>query len=131
MPRRAIVEGLGLAKALGPYSRAVWAGELLYISGQTGIDGATGRLVEGGAGAETARVLENLSVVLRVAGLSFADVVKSNVYLVDIQDFAAMNQVYQKYFEEPYPARTTVAVNALPGGAKVEIELVAAATSNQ
>ena len=127
MPRRAIVEGPGLAKALGPYSRAVWAGETLYLSGQTGIDGATGKLVEGGAGAETRQVLQNIAAVLTVAGLSFADVVKSNVYLIDIQDFSAMNEVYSRFFEEPYPARTTIAVNALPGGARVEIEVVAMA----
>lgn len=126
MARRAIVDAPGLGKALGPYSRAVWAGDILYLSGQTGADPVTGKIVEGGAGAETEQVLKGLSAVIGAAGLSMADVVKANVYLTDIQDFAAMNKVYETFFDQPRPARTTIAVSALPGGAHVEIELVAA-----
>jgi 2-iminobutanoate/2-iminopropanoate deaminase len=126
MPRNAINDVPGLGKALGPYSRAVWAGSLLYLSGQTGADPVTGKLVEGGAGPETEQILNGLKAVLGAANLSLSDVVKANVYLTDIQDFAAMNKVYETFFDSPRPARTTVAVAALPGGAHVEIEVVAA-----
>ena len=127
MARRAIIDAPGLGKALGPYSRAVWAGNILYLSGQTGGDSATGNLVGGGAGPETGQILKGLAAVLSAAGLSMGDVIKANVYLTDIKDFAAMNQVYETAFSEPRPARTTIAVAALPGGAHVEIEIVAAA----
>lgn len=129
MTRRAIIDAPGLGRALGPYSRAVWAGDILYLAGQLGIDPATNKLVEGGAGPETEQLLKGIAAVLDVAGLSLADVIKSNVYLTDIGDFAAMNAVYATFFEEPYPARTTIAVAALPGGAHVEIEVVAAKVS--
>ncbi|HXW22530.1 MAG TPA: Rid family detoxifying hydrolase [Rhodomicrobium sp.] len=128
MTRRAIVDAPGLGKALGPYSRAVWAGNILYLSGQLGSDPATGKLVEGGAGPETEQILKGIAAVLGVAGLSLANVVKANVYLTDINDFAAMNKIYETFFSEPYPARTTIAVAALPGGAHVEIEVVATAS---
>lgn len=128
MARRAINEVQGLGKALGPYSRAVWAGDLLYLSGQTGVDPATGKLVAGGAGSETEQILKGLASVLGAAGLTTDDVIKANVYLTDIMDFAAMNKVYEGFFHEPRPARTTIAVAALPGGAHVEIEVVAAKT---
>ena len=128
MTRRAIVDAPGLGKALGSYSRAVWAGNILYLSGQLGSDPATGKLVEGGAGPETEQILKGIAAVLGVAGLSLANVVKANVYLTDINDFAAMNKVYETFFSEPYPARTTIAVAALPGGAHVEIEVVATAS---
>lgn len=127
MFRRAINEGPGVTKALGPYSRAVWVGDVLYLSGQTGVDPATGSLVGGGAAAETEQVLKGLSAVLAAAGLSAANVVKANVYLTNMQDFAAMNKVYEGFFDAPRPARTTVAVAALPGGAHVEIEFIASA----
>jgi 2-iminobutanoate/2-iminopropanoate deaminase len=127
MTRRAIVDAPGLGKALGPYSRAVWAGNILYLSGQLGSDPATGKLVEGGVGPETEQILKGIAAVLGVAGLNLANVVKANVYLTDINDFAAMNKVYETFFSEPYPARTTIAVAALPGGAHVEIEVVATA----
>ncbi len=116
-----------LGPVLGPYSRAVWAGNILYIAGQLGIGPATGKLVEGGAGAETEQLLKGLSAVLAAAGLSMGDVVKANVFLTDMSDFAAMNKVYETFFEAPYPARSTIGVAALPAGARVEIELVAAA----
>ncbi len=127
MAHRAIIDAPGLGKALGPYSRAAWAGNILYLAGQLGLDPATGKLAEGGAGPETEHALNGIAAVLGAAGLGFADVVKANVYLTDINDFAAMNKVYETFFEQPYPARTTVAVAALPGGAHVEIEVVASA----
>jgi 2-iminobutanoate/2-iminopropanoate deaminase len=124
MPRHAAPSPRGPA-ALGPYSHAIWAGELLYCSGQTPIDPATNRLVEGDVETQTHRVFDNLQAVVEDAGLSMDDVVKCNVYLVDMADFAAMNRAYQARFVAPYPARTTVAVQGLPLGARVEIELVA------
>ena len=125
MSRRAVTDVPSIGKVLGPYSRAVWAGNMLYLSGQLGIDPATGKLAEGGVAAETQQLLKGLSAVLSAAGLGLGDVVKANVYLTSMDDFAAMNKVYETFFEAPYPARTTVAVAALPGGGHVEIELVA------
>jgi 2-iminobutanoate/2-iminopropanoate deaminase len=107
-----------------PYSPAVRSGDHVFLSGQTGVDPATGRLAEGVA-AQAEQVFKNLATVLEAAGLSLADAVKCNVYLTDMADFQAMNAVYARQFEQPYPARTTVAVAALPGGALIEIELVA------
>jgi 2-iminobutanoate/2-iminopropanoate deaminase len=103
----------------------VWAGDLLYLSGQTPIDPATGTLVDGGVTEQTTRVFDNLKAVLGDAGLSMDDVVKCNVFLVTMEDFPEMNAVYGGRFAEPYPARSTVAVAGLPLGARVEIELVA------
>ena len=111
--------------AIGPYSHGVWAGDLLYLSGQTPIDPATGKLVEGGVTEQTERVFANLEAVLVDAGLSFDDVIKTTVFLTTMADFAEMNAVYGSKFGEPYPARSTVAVAGLPLGARVEIELVA------
>ncbi len=111
--------------AIGPYSHGVWAGDLLYLSGQTPIDPATGKLVEGGVTEQTARVFDNLEVVLADAALSMDDVVKCNVFLTTMDDFPEMNAVYGGRFSEPFPARSTVAVAGLPLGARVEIELVA------
>lgn len=113
------------ASAIGPYSHAVWAGKKLYLSGQTPLDPATGELVQGDIGAQTEQCFRNLFAVLQAAGLEPNHVVKVNVYLVDMADFAAMNAVYATVFEEPYPARTTVAVAGLPRGARVEIEMTA------
>lgn len=124
MPRRSVESARGPA-ALGPYSRGVWAGELLYLSGQTPVDPSTGRLVEGDVGAQTHRAFDNLELVLLDADLTMDDVIKCNVYLTSMADFAAMNAAYEQRFTRPYPARTTVAVAALPLGASVEIELVA------
>jgi 2-iminobutanoate/2-iminopropanoate deaminase len=110
-----------------PYSHAASGpGELLYVSGQTPIDPATGALVDGGIDVQTERVFANLASVLTAANRGFADVVKVNVYLIDMADFDAMNSVYAKVLSQPYPARTTVAVAGLPVGARVEIEVVAA-----
>lgn len=113
------------ASAIGPYSHAVWAGDLLYLSGQTPLDPATGKLVDGDAAAQAAQCFSNLFNVLAAAGLTPAHVIKVNVYLTDMANFAAMNAVYAAQFEPPYPARTTVAVAGLPRGAAIEIEMIA------
>lgn len=126
MPRDA-VNAAEAPVAVGPYSHAVRARGLLYLSGQTPIDPATGRLIDGGVSAQTARVFANLAAVLAAAGLTLDDIVKVNVYLADMADFAAMNQVYAGVFTEPFPARTTAAVAGLPLGAQVEIEAIARA----
>ena len=112
---------------VGPYSHAASSGEqgLLHLSGQTPIDPATGRLVDGDVSTQARQVFTNLQAVLAAAGRTLDDVVKVNVYLVDMADFSAINEVYATVFAEPYPARTTVAVAGLPLGARVEIELVA------
>jgi len=112
-------------RAVGPYSQAVVADNHLFLSGQTPIDPATGTLGDGDVGTQTQRCFDNLAAVLAAAGLSLDEVVKVNVYLTSMDDFAAMNEVYARQFVEPYPARTTVAVAALPLGARIEIELVA------
>jgi 2-iminobutanoate/2-iminopropanoate deaminase len=112
-------------KAVGPYSQAVVSGDDVFLSGQTPIDPASGALIDGSLAEQTQRCFDNLAAVLEAAGLGFGDVVKVNVYLTDMADFAEMNGVYALQFEEPFPARTTVAVAALPLGARVEIELVA------
>ena len=127
MTRRVVNDVPALGKVLGPYSRAAWAGDILYLSGQLGQDPATGKMVEGGVAAETEQLLKGVSAVLNAAGLSMGDVVKANVFLTDMNDFAAMNKVYETFFEAPYPARSTIGVAALPGGAHVEIEFVATA----
>lgn len=124
MPRKH-VESSRAPKAIGPYSVGVWAGELLYLSGQTPLDPATGRLVEGDVTTQTHRVFDNLQAGLEDAGLTMDHVIKCNVYLIDMADFPAMNAAYEQRFSKPYPARTTVAVKALPRDARVEIELVA------
>ena len=126
MTRRAINDVPALGPVLGPYSRAVWAGDMLYLSGQLGIDPATGKLVEGGVAAETELLLKGVSAVLAAAGLSMANIVKANVFLTDMNDFAAMNKVYETFFEAPYPARSSIGIASLPAGAHVEIEFVAA-----
>jgi len=112
---------------VGPYSHAASSGEqgLLHLSGQTPIDPATGRLVDGDVSTQARQVFTNLQAVLAAAGRTLDDVVKVNVYLVDMADFSAVKEVYAPVFAEPYPARTTVAVAGLPLGARVEIELVA------
>jgi 2-iminobutanoate/2-iminopropanoate deaminase len=112
-------------KAIGPYSQAIRAGDLLFVSGQVPIDPATGSLVDGDIAAQTRRVLQNLEAILRAAGASFAHVVRTTVYLADMNDFAAMNEVYGTAFHPPAPARATVQVCRLPKDARIEIDLVA------
>jgi 2-iminobutanoate/2-iminopropanoate deaminase len=113
------------AAAIGPYSHGVESGELIFLSGQTPLDPETGKLLEGGIEAQTEQSFKNLFAVLGAAGLTSDEVIKVNVYLTDMADFAAMNAVYARQFTPPYPARTTIGVAALPLGARVEIELIA------
>lgn len=122
---RKVIESSRAPKAIGPYSVGVWAGELLYLSGQTPLDPSTGQLVTGDVTAQTHRVFDNLEAALKDAGLTMDHVIKCNVYLIDMADFTAMNAAYEQRFARPYPARTTVAVKALPRDARVEIEMVA------
>jgi 2-iminobutanoate/2-iminopropanoate deaminase len=112
-------------KAIGPYSPAIRAGQLLFVSGQIPTDPATGHIVAGDVAAQTTRVLDNVGALLTAAGRSFADVVRTTVFLADMNDFAAMNEVYGTYFTEPYPARATVQVARLPKDARVEIDVIA------
>ena len=111
--------------AIGPYSQAIQVGNLVYTSGQLPIDPATGKLPEGGIKEQTRQSLKNVQSILQGAGLSMAGVVKTTVFMADMNDFADMNSVYAEFFEEPYPARSAVAVMTLPKGALVEIEVVA------
>ena len=112
-------------KALGPYSLAIESDGTLYLSGQIHIDPSKGELVQGDIGGQTRQCLENLKFVLEAAGYSFANVVKTTVFLADMADFPAMNDVYATYMTEPFPARSTIQVAALPLGARVEIEAIA------
>lgn len=120
----------GAPAAIGPYSQAQvvrlhGGNKLVYTSGQIALDPQTGTLVNGTIGEQTERVMKNLEALLAGAGLGFADVVKTTVFLVDMDDFQAMNQVYEHHFAAPFPARTTVAVAGLPKGGRVEIDAVA------
>ena len=112
-------------KAIGPYSQAVRAGQLLFVSGQVPLDPATGQIVAGDIAVQTRRVFDNLGAVLKAGGRSFADVVRTTVFLADMNDFATVNEIYGTYFSEPYPARATVQVARLPKDARVEIDLIA------
>lgn len=123
MARKAITaEG---AAVVGPYSHAVRAGKLLYLSGQTPLDPTTHKLLDGDVQAQTAQCFQNLFAVLKAAGMTPDDVVKVNVFLTEMTDFAAMNEVYAKHFQAPFPARSTIGVAALPLGARIEIEMIA------
>ena len=115
----------GAPKAIGPYSQAVAAGELIFCAGQVALEPASGESVTGDVRAQTERVLANLTAVLEAAGSDLRHVVKTTVYLVDFNDFAAMNEVYAARFGDHRPARATVGVSALPKGLRVEIECVA------
>lgn len=123
MARRAVDAPGGAA--VGPYSHAVRARNVVFLSGQTPLDPATGQLVAGGIESQVHQCFANLGAVLKAAGLGFEHVVKANVFLTDMNDFAAMNEVYKSYFTQPYPARTTIGVAALPRNATVEIEMIA------
>ena len=111
---------------MGPFSQAIKCQGFIYLSGQVGQDPATGRLVPGGVAAEAEQVFKNIGAVLEAAGKSFADVIQVRVFLTNISDYAAVNAIYAQQFAEPYPARTAVAVAALPLGASFEVDLVAA-----
>jgi 2-iminobutanoate/2-iminopropanoate deaminase len=114
-------------KAIGPYSQAIRAGNLVFLSGQIPLNPLTGAMVEGDVGAQTRRVMDNLAAVLATADLTFAHVVKSTIYVIDLADYATVNEVYGERFKENPPARSTVQVAALPRGARVEIDLIAVA----
>ena len=113
-------------KAIGPYSQAVRAGSLLFVSGQVPIDPATGQIVNGDIAAQTHRVFQNIGEILKAGGASFDHVVRTTVFLADMNDFAAMNEAYATYFTTPAPARATVQVSRLPRDARVEIDVIAA-----
>ena len=116
-----------LSPPVGPFSPAVRYGDFIFFSGQVGQDPSSGKLVEGGLEAEARQLFRNLATLLDAAGKSFSDVVKANVFLTSIEDFTAVNAIYADHFEAPFPARTTVAVAALPLGAAIEVELIARA----
>ena len=121
-----VIDSLDAPKAVGPYSQAIATGNLLFCAGQIPLDPASGELVGADVTAQTLRVCQNLSAVLAANGMTFANVVKTTVFLTDLANFAAMNEVYAKFFAEPFPARSTIQVAGLPRGAMVEIEATAA-----
>lgn len=120
-PNRQVISTDAAPEAIGPYSQAIQMDRTIYCSGQVGIDPETGTLVEGGIEAETRQALQNLAAVLEAAGASLDDVVQTQVFLADLDDYAAMNEVYQTYFDEAPPARAAVQAADLPAGARVEI----------
>ena len=125
MSNRASVSTPDAPQAIGPYSQAIRAGQFLFLSGQIPLDPVTGEVVSGDVRAQTRRVLDNISGVLDAAGIAMDAVVKTTVFLVDMADFAAMNEVYATAFESPAPARSTVQVSRLPRDVRVEIEAIA------
>ncbi|BCS35571.1 reactive intermediate/imine deaminase [Luteitalea sp. TBR-22] len=125
MATRASVSSPDAPQAIGPYSQAIRAGQFLFLSGQIPLDPSSGEVVAGDVRAQTRRVLDNIAGVLSAAGVSMDAVVKTTVFLVDMADFAAMNEVYATAFESPAPARSTVQVSRLPRDVRVEIEVVA------
>ncbi|MCE5339939.1 MAG: RidA family protein [Planctomycetaceae bacterium] len=129
IPTKKIESGNAPA-AIGPYSQAIRAGNTVYMSGQLGIDPKTGKLVDGGVAEQTRQVLENIKAVLFAAELNLTSVVKAEVYLTDMSDFAKMNEIYSTYFTQPYPARVCVVVKQLPKDGQVEISVVAVKESN-
>ena len=122
---KAIIQAPGAPKAIGPYSTGVRVADLLFCSGQIAMDPATGDLIEGDAVAQTHQIMRNLSAVLEAAGAKFDNVVKTTLFLVDLNDFPRINEAYGKYFPSGPPARSTIQVSALPKGARVEIEAIA------
>jgi len=118
-------------QAIGPYCQAVQAGQWLFLSGQIGLQPSTGELVSGGVVAEATQVLENLGAVLAAAGAGLDSVVRTTIYLVDLADFARVNEVYARAFRAPFPARATVGVAALPRGARIEIDAIAVLESSK
>ena len=124
---REIITTDRIAPSVGPFSAAVLAGDLLFLSGQIALDPSTGQLVPGGIAEQTRRVLENLSAILKAEHLGFDHVVKTTIFLTSMDDFQTVNEIYGSYFRENPPARSTVAVAGLPKGAKVEIEMIAMA----
>ena len=127
MSARAPVQTDAAPGAIGAYSQAIAAAGLVFTAGQLGADAASGALVEGGAGAQADRALQNLAAVLDAAGTGFHRVVKTTIFLIDMGDFTEVNDAYLRHLTPPYPARSTIAVQALPKGARVEIEMIALA----
>ena len=125
MPKKTIIKPAKSPTAIGPYNQAVRIGDLLFCAGQIPIDPATGNLVSGDIKTQTERVLQNVKVILDDQQLTFANVVKSTVFMTNLADFAGMNEIYSKFFTSDFPARSTVQVAALPKGANVEIEVIA------
>ena len=124
-PKREAVSTPNAPAAIGPYSQAIRAGDFLFVSGQIPLDPTTGTLVQGDIAAQTHRVLLNLGAILEAAGTSFDHVAKTTVYLADMTEFAAMNEVYATYFPSPAPARATIQAARLPRDVRVEIDLIA------
>lgn len=122
---RELVTAAGAAKAIGPYSPALKIGNLLFLSGSIPLDPVSGQLVEGGIAGQTRRVMENIKALLAGAGADFSHVVRTTVFMVDLGEFAAMNEIYAGYFTAPYPARSTVQVVRLPKDVQVEIDVIA------
>jgi 2-iminobutanoate/2-iminopropanoate deaminase len=112
-------------KAIGPYSAALRAGQLLFVSGQIPLDPDAGTIVDGDIGQQTRQVLRNIAALLEAGGLSLSHVVRTTVFLADMNDFGAMNEVYRSFFSEPYPARSTVQAARLPRDARIEIDVIA------
>jgi 2-iminobutanoate/2-iminopropanoate deaminase len=125
MPKKIIIKPAQSPAAVGPYNHAVRVADLLFCAGQIPIDPATGNLIPGDIKAQTERVLQNVKAILDDQNLTFANVVKSTVFLTNLADFAGMNEVYAKYFTGDFPARSSIQVAALPKGANVEIEVIA------
>lgn len=122
-----VIRTANAPQAIGPYSQAIRVGDFLFASGQIPIDPASGEIVAGGIEEQTVRVMENIKQVLAAAGLDFSHVVKTTVFITSMADFAAVNQIYGRYFPENPPARSCVAVAELPKGARVEVEVIACA----
>jgi 2-iminobutanoate/2-iminopropanoate deaminase len=122
---RQVVSSPDAPAAIGPYSPAIRAGNLLFVSGQIPLDPSTGELVSGEIAAQTRRVLQNIGALLAAAGLDFGAVVRTTVFLADLNDFGAMNEVYGTFFRTPYPARATVQVARLPRECRIEIDVIA------
>ena len=125
MGRKEAITSPTAAPAIGPYSPAVRAGNLLFISGQIPLDPATGQLIEGDMRAQTVRVLDNLRELLIAAGADMSQVVRTTIFLADLGDFATVNEIYATYFAPPYPARATVQVARLPREVRIEIDAIA------
>ena len=122
---KVVVHAPGAAPAIGPYSPAIRVGNLLFLSGQIPLDPATGQLIDGDVRAQTTRVLQNMGELLKAGNAEFANVVRTTIFLADMNDFSVVNEVYSSFFREPYPARATVQVARLPKDVRVEIDAIA------
>jgi 2-iminobutanoate/2-iminopropanoate deaminase len=122
---KTVIQTADAPAAIGPYSQAIAAGGMLYVSGQIPLDPISGALLEGDTAAQARLVLSNLEAILKAGGCTFGDVVRSTIFLIDLGDFAAVNAVYSEKFTAPFPARVTIQVAALPRGSKVEIDAIA------